>query len=243
MSEVLVYPTHAAASRALCDRMTHIAESALAVRGRFIVALAGGNTPRMAYELLASEFASDMAWESGYIFWTDERAVPPDHPASNARMVRETLINYVQIPLDRVFRIHGEVPPEQAASHYDGLLRDFFRGRDMRRPRFDALLLGVGLDGQIASLVPGSPALDEANRWVTTAQRPEEPYARVTLTLPAINSAAHILVLATGAEKAPVVAEALRRSAAQSPLPAQRIAPVDGDLTWILDEAAAHDLN
>lgn len=242
MSSVLTYPTHAAASRALCDRLVQISESAMAVRGRFIMALAGGSTPRMAYELLASEFAPDMSWESSYLFWTDERAVPPDSPDSNARMARETLINYIQIPLDRVHRIHGEIPPEKAAARFDGQLHHFFESRGMSTPRFDALLLGVGLDGQIASLPPGSPALDERQHWATTAQRSDEPYARITLTLPAINSAAHILVLATGAEKAPVIAQTLRGEFTASPLPSQLVAPDSGDLTWILDEAAAYNL-
>ncbi|MBL8144837.1 MAG: 6-phosphogluconolactonase [Anaerolineae bacterium] len=242
MSGVLIYPTHAAASRALCDRLVQISESAMAVRGRFIMALTGGNTPRMAYELLAGEFAPDMSWESSYLFWTDERAVPPDSPDSNARMARETLINYIQVPLDRVHRIHGEIPPEQAAQRFDMQLHHFFESRSLSTPRFDALLLGVGLDGQIASLPPGSPALGERQHWATKTQRDDEPFARISLTLPAINSAAHVLVLVTGAEKAPIIAQTLRGAVSASPLPSTLVAPVSGDLTWILDEAAAHDL-
>lgn len=207
-----------------------------------MVALAGGNTPRMAYELLAGEFAPDMDWESSYIFWTDERAVPPDSIDSNARMLRESLINYIQIPLDRVFRMHGEGPPEKAAQDYDDHLHHFFEARGLHTPHFDALLLGLGLDGQIASLWPGSPELEEPHRWVVATQRPDEDFARISLTLPAINSAAHVFVLATGAEKAPIVAQALQANGNADWLPAQRVAPVNGQLVWILDEAAAREL-
>lgn len=242
MTEVLIYPTHAAASRAVCDRLVSISESAMAVRTRFIAALAGGSTPRMTYELLASEFARDMDWESSYIFWTDERAVAPDSLDSNARMLRESLINYIQIPLDRVYRIHGEIEPEQAAHRYDEQLHHFFRVRGLPSARFDALVLGMGTDGQIASLPPGSPALDETRRWAVMTRRADEPFARVSMTLPAINGAAHILILVTGANKAAVVAQALRDGEDADPLPVQRVKPADGQLTWILDEAAAHDL-
>jgi 6-phosphogluconolactonase len=242
MSEVLVYPTLALASRSLCDRMVRISETAMAVRDRFIVALAGGSTPRMAYEMLSGEYARYMDWESSYIFWGDERGVPPESLLSNTRMVREALINHVRIPLDRVFRIKGELPAAEAAEQYENQLRQFFERREMRTPRFDALLLGLGADGHIASLLPGSPALTEQRRWVSTAQRADEPFARITLTFPAINSAAHILILVSGADKASVVARAIKGDRSQGTLPAHGLAPAAGDVVWILDEAAAKEL-
>jgi 6-phosphogluconolactonase len=242
MTETLIYPTPALAARGLCDRLVRVWETAMAVRGRFVVALSGGSTPRAAYEMLAGEYTSQMDWESSYVFWGDERGVPPESPLSNTRMVRDALINHVRIPLDRVYRIHGELPAAEAAARYETTLRTFFERRHMLTPRFDVLLLGLGADGHVASLLPGSPALNETRRWVTTAQRPDEPFARITLTLPVINSAAHILVLVTGADKAPVVARALKDGSVPGDLPIQRVKPVNGDLIWVLDEAAAKEL-
>jgi 6-phosphogluconolactonase len=242
MSELLIYPTPAAASRAYADRIARISEIAMSVRDRFIIALAGGSTPRMAYDLLSSEYAPVMDWESTYVFWGDERCVPPESPQSNLRMARETLLNHVRVPIDHLHRIHGEYPPEQAAQLYEDELRRFFGSRGTRGPRFDALLLGLGTDGHIASLLPGSPALTESRRWVTTAQRPDEPFGRVTLTFPAINSAAHIVFLVTGRDKAEVVARVLKPDPALPPLPAQHVQPVEGNVIWVLDEDAASGL-
>ncbi len=242
MSELLIYPTPMAASRAFADRVARISEIAMAVRDRFIIALAGGSTPRMAYDLLSSEFARVVDWGTTYVFWGDERCVPPESPLSNLRMARDTLLNHVRIPLDHMHRIHGEYEPEQAASTYEQELRRFFESRGTRGPRFDALLLGLGTDGHVASLLPGSPALDVHDRWVTTAQRPDEPFGRVTLTFPAINSAANILFLVTGPDKAEVVARVIHNDQSQGTLPAHRVAPTSGSVIWVLDEDAASAL-
>lgn len=242
MSEILIYPTPMAAARAYADRIARVSEIAMSVRDRFIIALSGGSTPRVTYDLLSSEFASVMDWDSTYVFWGDERCVPPESPQSNLRMARETLLNHVTVPLDHLYRIHGEYAPEQAAQMYEADLRRFFGSRGTRGPRFDALLLGLGTDGHTASLLPGSPALEETTRWVTTAQRPEEPFGRVTLTYPAINSAANILFLVTGRDKADVVARVLSGDESGGILPAQRVKPVEGAVIWVLDEDAASAL-
>lgn len=219
-----------------------ISEIAVAVRDRFTIALSGGSTPRAAFDLLSGEYSEKMDWDSTFVFWSDDRGVPPEAPESNYRMARETLLNHVPMALNHVFRIHGERPAEQAAVDYESQLRDFFSRRGQRVPRFDALLLGMGTDGHVASLLPGSPALDERQRWVTTAARPEEPFSRITLTFPAINSAAHILLLVTGAEKADVAARVIHGDTSAGTLPAHRLAPVDGSVIWILDEDAASKL-
>lgn len=242
MSELLIYPTPAAASRAYADRIARISEIAMSVRDRFIIALAGGSTPRMAYDLLSGEYAGVMDWESTYVFWGDERCVPPESPLSNLRMARETLLNHVRVPIDHLHRFHGEYAPEQAAQAYEDELRRFFGSRGTRGSRFDALLLGLGTDGHVASLFPGSPALDERQAWVTTSQRPEEAFERVTLTFPAINSAANVLFLVTGPDKAEVVARVLKGDPSEEVLPAQRVNPVEGSVIWVLDEDAAAEL-
>ena len=242
MTETLIYPTPAAASRALCDTLARISDSAMAVRDRFTVALSGGSTPRMAFDLLAGEYGQEVDWPGTYVFWADERCVPPESPESNARLAREHLLNYVRTPLDHQYRILGELPPGEAAQRYDDQLRKFFTSRNMRSARFDLLLLGMGEDGHVASLFPSSPALQERERWAVAVQRPNEPFGRVSLTLPAINSAAHIIVLVTGAEKAGIVARVVQGDRSASTLPAHLLAPSNGTLTWILDEAAAHDL-
>lgn len=124
---VLIYPDSQAAARAAADEIVRAAEAAQLARGHFTLALAGGSTPRAVYELLASdEYQPQVDWSSVYVFFGDERCVPPDHTDSNYRMARLALLDYVPIPIDHIYRMHGEMEPEQAASAYEGALRTFF---------------------------------------------------------------------------------------------------------------------
>jgi len=219
----------------LCDAVAQaIAQSAApAVRtgGRFSIALAGGETPRGAYERLAALPAS---WENVHLFWGDERWVPQEDPASNFRMVRQALLEKVPLPPGNVHAVDTSLPTlEEAAADYTRKLQEFFGGP----PAFDLIMLGVGLDGHILSLFPGSEALEETSRPVTTARSPDG-LARVTLTLPVVNRAAAVFFMVSGSSKAPIVQRVCCGPETAPALPAQRVQP-EGSTCWFLDRAAA----
>ena len=235
--EIVVLPGPEAVAQEAARRFVELAQQAVASRGRFSVALSGGSTPGALYRLLAEEpHRAQVPWRHVHLFWGDERCVPPEHPESNYRLARETLIAHAPVAAENVHRIRGELEPEAAARAYDCELQDFFCGP---RPRFDLVLLGLGSDGHTASLFPGSPALDEKERLAVaaTAHYADRPARRVTLTLPAINTARQVLFLVTGSAKAGIVQAVLE--GAEARLPARLVRPTAGQLTWLLDDAAA----
>lgn len=205
-------------------------------RQRFSVALSGGSTPLTLYRLLAEEpYREQIPWSGTHLFWGDERSVPSDSHGSNYYQAHRALISQVPIPADNVHRIAGELEPAAAARAYDHQLQEFFCGP---LPRFDLVLLGLGEDGHTASLFPSSPVPDEKMLVVAaTAFYQDRPSERVTLTPKAINTARHALFLVTGSAKAAIVRAVLEGPKGQ--YPAQRIRPTAGQLTWLLDEAAA----
>ncbi|NLE77054.1 MAG: 6-phosphogluconolactonase [Chloroflexi bacterium] len=217
-------------------RVVAAAQQAVAARGRFSLVLAGGSTPKALYRLLAT---ACLPWPQTSLFWGDERCVPPGHGESNYRLAHETLLAHVPVPPGQVHRMRGEWEPRQAAQAYDRLLRELFRGP---RPDFDLALLGMGADGHTASLFPGSAALVEDTRLAlaVAADYGGRPAQRVTLTLPALNAARQVLFLVSGADKADAVRAVWVDE--DSRLPARRVRPVAGRLTWLLDQAAAAGL-
>ena len=238
--ELKIVADAAALAEAAADAVVEAATSAIAVHGRFTVALAGGSTPRTAYELLACPPRMErVRWNRTFVFFGDERGVGPEHPDSNYRMAHTALLAKVPIPADQVYRVRADAAdPEEAAREYAQTLAEVFGTRRGELPRFDLVLLGVGVDGHTASLFPGSPVLKEVFRTVaavhaTAAEIPQ----RFTLTLPVLNAAARVVVLAAGPEKAKIVRAALADRGRS--LPAAMIAPPEGRLTWLLDRAAA----
>ena len=239
-SRIVVLPDSEALAHEAARRFQRLATQAVAERGRFSAALSGGSTPGALYRLLAGEpYGEQIPWEGVHLFWGDERCVPPDDPGSNYRLAHEMLISRVPIPLGNVHRVRGELQPEAAAGDYADALRVFF---DAPWPCFDLVLLGLGADGHTASLFPGSDALAERERAVIaiTAQYEDRPSHRVTLTLPALNAARQVLFLVRGAAKAEIVQSVLEGG--EGRYPAQRVRPVEGGLTWLLDAAAASRL-
>jgi 6-phosphogluconolactonase len=241
MSEFRIYPDAASLARAAAEHFINLATEAIAARGQFVVALSGGSTPRATYALLASDgFAARVDWSRVHVFWGDERCVPPDHPDSNYRMARETLLDHVPLPTGDVHRIRGEVHPEEAAADYERTLRSFFapQARDKEpTPHFDLVLLGMGEDGHTASLFPGTAA-HEQTRWVVAYYVDKLGAWRVTLTPVAINAAAHVTFLVSGAGKAARLREVLSEPYQPDVLPAQIVRPTNGHLLWLTDVAA-----
>lgn len=234
-------------ARALAEFATgqlfQIASDAIAARGRFCIALAGGSTPRLLYTLIAQPpWASEIDWRKVQAFWGDERSVPPDHPDSNYLMARQALLDHAPIPDANIHRIFGELKPESAALSYEDNLRVVFPGEQV--PRFDLILLGLGEDGHTASLFPGSHALLETERWVVSVPHKVPPpplVTRISLTLPVLNAAADVLFLVSGAGKAAILSRVMQNLDQSNPLPAQLVRPRDGRLVWAVDRPAAEE--
>lgn len=204
------------------------------------VALSGGSTPRVLYELLADPnepFRDRIAWDETHFFFSDERHVPPDHPDSNYRMVNEALFSRVPVPEQNVHRVLAEnFNAEDAANAYEADLRKFF-GEAI--PAFDLLLLGLGEDGHTASIFPGSEVLYETQRWVAAPWVEKLNTHRITMTLPVLNNGKSIVFLVTGASKAKILNTVMNTDRNPDLYPAQAISPTNGAVSWLVDEAAA----
>ncbi len=238
--DIIICPDAAELNRRAAERFIESTNEAAAQSGRFAVALSGGSTPKALYSLIATpSFADRIPWPMVHFFWGDERCVPPDHPDSNFRMVRESLLSKISIPSENVHRIAGEKEPKLAASDYETQLKNFFQLDEDRLPRFDLILLGLGEDGHTASLFPGSEALKETQRLVTANFVENMNAYRLTLTLPVLNHAANVFFLVAGRSKATIVKELLGTHPTIAKFPAQRIQPVDGALTWFITRDAA----
>lgn len=228
----------AALARHTVDVVSRLAQTCVAEQGRFTMVLAGGNTPRAAYTLLASNtYGTPLPWEKMHVFWGDERHVPPDHVDSNYRMAHEALLSKVRIPTTNIHRIMAEKDAQQAADEYEATLRTFF-GLGVL-PRFDLILLGMGHDGHTASLFPGTAAVQEQTRLVVAPWVEKFDTYRITMTPPVLCNAAHVVFAAGGADKAATLQQVLHGHYQPDLYPAQVVTPTHGSLLWLVDEAAA----
>lgn len=238
---VVVHADAHAASRAAAEAFAEAAREAVEARGRFSVALSGGSAPRETYRILGEEpFRSSVPWDAVHLFWGDERCVPPAHPRSNFAMANEALVSRIGIPPGNVHRMRGEMRPEEGAEQYRAELEAFF-GPGV--PRFDLIHLGVGPDAHTCSLFPFDELLRERDRTVGTALHRPLGEWRITFTVPVLNAAARLEVLAFGKDKAAVVRTAVEGPLDPFRLPIQLVRPADGELAWRLDEAAAARLS
>jgi 6-phosphogluconolactonase len=211
------------------------AAKAISARGRFLVALSGGSTPKRLFaELAKDEWKSQIDWSKIFFFWGDERFVAPEDELSNQKMTRKALLDHVPVPEKNIFPMPFLATPQQSADKYEETLKQIFSSW----PVFDLVFLGLGADGHTASLFPKSPALLEKTRWVAPSKPIDQEVERVTLTYPVLNRGRIVCFLVTGSEKAAMVKNILQGSAALS-FPAKEIKPEAGELVWILDRAAA----
>ena len=237
-ANISIFETAEQVAVAAAERFVECANELHRGLTRFSVALAGGNTPRRVYELLATDrFKNRVEWSRVYLFFGDERCVPPEHPDSNYRMAFESLISHIPIPATNVYRIIGEGDANENARSYENQLRAFFDG--LSYPRFDLVLLGMGDDGHTASLFPGSPASRESARWVVPTRNEQSGQDRITLTVPVFNHARRVTFLITGKKKAQRLKEVLRPEPESKELPVQAVAPIEGMLEWLVDSEAA----
>jgi 6-phosphogluconolactonase len=246
--EVDVFADVKALTEAAAKRFAQLATEAVGEHGVFAVALSGGSTPKALYRLMAADQAirSQIPWSKVYVFFGDERHVPPDHADSNFRMANEAMLQSLGTEQVHVHRVLSELPSaSQAAAQYEEDLRDFFEPRgllDKDFPRFDLIFLGMGPDGHTASLFPNSSGLGETRRWVVANWVEKFQTDRITMTFPVLNAAAEVILFVSGPEKAPLVAEVLQAKGGVDKYPVQMVRPRDGIKRWMMDALAAGSL-
>lgn len=238
MSPLHVFTDNPSLVSGAADFIVEMASGAVAERGRFVIALAGGGTPRPVYARLAGGgYGERIPWEKVHIFFGDERCVPPHDPRSNYRMVRQAWLDHSPIPAEQIHRIRGEDDPAIEALRYEQDIARLIRSDGP--PAFDLILLGMGGDGHTASLFPGTAALHETTRRVVAQYVDVMTTWRVTFTPPLINAARHVAFLVEGAGKAEMLWNVLEGPFQPDVWPAQLIQPTNGDLHWLVDAAAA----
>jgi len=221
---------------ALAKHFVIVANEAISARGKFSVALSGGNSPKKLYELLASTYHDKVDWEKVYFFFGDERNVPQTDKDSNYLMAKNALFIPLMIDSDHVFPVDTSLSPADAAAKYDQEIEEFFDEDEMS---FDLILLGLGDNSHTASLFPHTPVLHDRTPGVKDVFLPDQQVYRITLNAPMINEARHIAFLVYGEGKAIAVHHVLEDDENIEEYPAQLIEPIIGEIQWFLDEAAA----
>jgi 6-phosphogluconolactonase len=243
--EVRILADPAAVAKCAAVEFVRTAMAAVEQNGSFAVALSGGSTPRALYTLLVNDPAlrAQLPWEKMHLFFGDERNVGPDHPDSNFRMALDAMIAKSPLKPEQVTRIKGEYEDtERAAIEYEQALREHFKLADGQFPRFDLVLLGMGSEGHVASLFPGTKALHENKRIVARNWIGKLYTERITLTAPVINRAARVIFMVTGHDKTLALKGVLEGPYEPEQLPAQMIQPDHGHLVWLVDRAAGNML-
>ena len=244
MQNVEIAKDQLALAEMAVEKIIILAQDSIQHRGQFTIALAGGSTPRGIYTLLATPpNRARIDWEHVYFFWGDERSVPPDDSNSNYLMAKQTLMDHVPIPIENIYRIEGELKTYIAAKRYEKSMKSFFSITNEEFPKFDLMLLGIGIDGHTASLFPETAALKEKVRWVIENYIPKLDEWRITFSMPLINSAENIIIVVSGKGKAEIIKAVLGGNNQSSQFPIGNIQPVDGNLLWLVDKAAASKLS
>ena len=237
-SEIIVQENLERLSAAAAGLFAMRAKACVQQKSRFTVALSGGSTPQGMYKILAQEpFLTETPWPGVHVWWVDERCVAPDNPWSNYGAAKRSFLDRVALPPDQIHPMPAEMVPEQGARNYQDAMKRYFELKAGEFPVFDLILLGIGTDGHTASLFPGQAGLEEEKRLVMAVKGGDPDVDRLTLTFPVLNRARHVAFLVSGKEKAEIVRAALGPEKAS--MPAQRVRPAKGRLTWILDRDAA----
>jgi len=232
-----VFKTTGALNMAAATLIIDTANKAVAEKGRFTIALSGGQTPMELYLLLAeTPFCDELPWKNTSVFWGDERCVPEKDMMNNAHAATTVLLDKVGIPTENIHRIPVNLPSAKAAAEYEKTIKDYFKDEE---PCFDIILLGLGENGHTASLFPGTKVTEEKEEGVRDVYVKDENMFRVTMTAPLINKAHTVLFLVSGKKKAKIMRTVLSVSAPADKYPAKLIKPTNGKLLWYADEQAA----
>jgi 6-phosphogluconolactonase len=220
----------------VAEWMTTLIETTLQQQDRFCLLLAGGNTPKNLYQLLAeNSFKKRIDWSRLHIFFGDERFVPFSDERNNGKMAYDTLMSKVPIPKTQVHYIKTNVTPQLAAEDYARLLHQYFNDTSHT---FDLALLGMGDDGHTLSIFPGCESLTQTENWVVAIDVPSQPVYRISLLPQVVNRSTYIAFLVSGPAKAPVLNKILHNTASSHSYPAQLIHLSNGEIHWFVDEAA-----
>lgn len=215
----------------------HSAERAIQQHGRFAVALSGGSTPKAIFKELLANYKEEVDWSKVFLFWSDERAVGPDHPDSNYKMAMDHGFKQLPVPAAQIFRLKGEGDLQKNAEEYADLIK-----RKLDSRLFDLVMLGIGEDGHTASLFPKTSALEEHTKLVVANEVTEKKNMRLTLTMACINKSEQAVIYAMGESKQAIVPLVLQ-AAILSPFPASNVGTAEHPALWVLDQAAARLLD
>ncbi|KAK9669428.1 hypothetical protein RND81_13G129200 [Saponaria officinalis] len=241
-----IFDTEEDVAVSLAKYTAELSDKFVKQRGAFTVVVSGGSLIRSLRKLVESPYVESIDWSKWHVFWVDERVVPKDHPESNYLLAYDGFLSKVPILPDHIHAINDTLSTEDAAEDYETRLKQLVKSNILATseatgfPKFDAMLLGMGPDGHVASLFPGHPLVNEDKKWVTFIKdSPKPPPERITFTFPVINSSAYIALAIIGAGKAGIVKTALGDSNKSCDLlPVQLVSP-EGELKWYLDKDAA----
>lgn len=238
--EVHIYPDNPAVASAFAEWLSEWIQD----QGdrQLHIALSGGSTPQLLFEILAKEYADRIPWHQVHLYWGDERCVPPDHEESNFGVTQQLLLRHIDIPMANVHRVRGEADPAEEAERYAEVIREEISHAVDGIPVFDLIILGMGADGHTASIFPHQMKLLHSNALCAVATHPETGQKRITLTGPVIKRARQIAFLVTGKSKTEKVRQIIRQEEGWKAYPAAHIDPIDGQLDWYIDHAAADEL-
>ena len=216
----------------------HAARESVELRGCFMTAVSGGSTPMPMHKLLTRDpYRSNIPWEKTHIFWTDERNVPSHHPDSNYGVAKKNFLEKVPIPSGHIHPMPAGLTPEAGRTAYQKELANAFNTEKGTPPIFDLIFLGVGTDGHTASLFPGQKILENRETWIASVKGGKPNVERLTMTYSILNEARHIVFLVSGNKKCKILKTIFADRLAG--LPAQRIQPITGKLTWLIEREAA----
>lgn len=235
--ETNISKTPQAVAEAFADHFIALARA----NNTLSVALSGGSTPKILFDLLAEHHANSIDWSNVHFYWGDERCVPPTDGDSNYKMTVDHLLSKIDFPEQNVHRVLGENAPEKEALNYaEQITGDLPSVNGL--PQFDLIILGMGGDGHTASIFPHEIELLDSENVCAVATHPESGQKRITLTGKVINNAKEVCFLVTGAGKTEKIDEIFHQSGDWKSYPASYIQPAFGKLTWFMDEAAAEKL-
>ncbi len=236
--EIEIYENPNQLAEAVADLFVREAIASIEKTNRFTVALSGGSTPRLAHQLFTTEkYSKIIPWDAVCLFWVDDRCVPYDDPASNYGAALEDFISKVKIPKTQVYPMPTTIEPQTGAMEYEKELLSAFVCRAGDIPSFDCIFLGVGTDGHTASLFPGQQELWEPERLIIAVCGGNPHVDRLTMTLPVINRAKHIVISVSGQAKAKTIEEIFAQPEKNYPI--QNIKPAYGRVSWLIDKDAA----
>jgi 6-phosphogluconolactonase len=234
---LLIYKTQSELLEDLAQYIIKIANKAIDEQDCFNFVLTGGNSPKALYEMLATTYRDKIDWTKVYFFFGDERNVMPDHESYNGLMAKKAILEPLNIAADHIFYVNTTLAPEKAAIEYNKAINAHFDGADLV---FDLILLGMGDDAHTASLFPGTDILNNKNVEIDSVFVEKLATYRISFTAPLINKAKNVAFLVFGENKAVAVKHVIDSPKRNTKLyPAQLIKPIDGSVTWFLDDAAA----